>query len=101
MTRIEREKRVVTRMVAIYCRRKEGNSVLCADCRALLDYAHHRLSSCPHGNKKPTCRRCTIHCYSPEMRQKMRQVMRFSGSRMLLYSPLAAISHLLRERLRK
>lgn len=31
------------------------------------------------------------------MREKMRKVMRYSGPRMLLYSPLDALFHLLRE----
>lgn len=97
MTRIEREKRVVAKMVEIYCLHKEGNKNLCPRCSELLQYAVHRLSCCPHGEAKPTCRQCTIHCYSPEMRDRMRQVMRFSGPRMMLYSPVAAINHLLRE----
>lgn len=97
MNRIEEEKRVVAKMVEIYCRHKEGNKKLCAECNALLEYACLRLSLCPHGNSKPTCRKCTIHCYSPEMREKMRQVMRYSGPRMLLYSPVEAIKHMIRE----
>lgn len=97
MTRIEKEKQVIARMVKIYCRHKEGNAGLCHDCAELLDYAQQRLSGCPQGNRKPTCRKCTIHCYKPEMREKMRKVMRYSGPRMLLYSPLDALFHLLRE----
>lgn len=97
MTRIEREKQVIAGMVRIYCRHYEGNETLCPECRELLEYAHSRLSLCPHGNDKPTCRKCTIHCYKSEMREKMRRVMRYAGPRMLLYSPLAAISHLMRE----
>lgn len=101
MTRIEREKRTLKHMIEIYCRHKEGNDTLCHQCSELLDYAHHRLSSCPHGNAKPTCRKCTIHCYRPGMREKMRMVMRYSGPRMLFYSPTEAIRHLLRELLRR
>lgn len=84
-------------MVRIYCRHREGNVHLCRNCSDLLEYAHQRLSHCPHGNRKPTCRKCTIHCYTPEMQQRMREVMRYSGPRMLLHSPAAAIAHLLRE----
>ncbi len=97
MTRIEREKIVIGKMVAIYCRHKEGNQTLCPECSALLDYARQRLSRCPHGNDKPTCRKCTIHCYQPHMREKMRQVMRYSGPRMLIYAPLSALTHIIRE----
>ncbi len=97
MTRIEREKHVIAKMVGIYCHHKEGNETLCDECSELLEYARHRLSRCPHGNAKPTCRKCTIHCYKPEMREKMRQIMRYSGPRMLIYSPLTALIHLIRE----
>lgn len=97
MTRIEREKRVIAKMVMIYCRHKEGNATLCDECSELLEYAKLRLSLCPHGNAKPTCRKCTIHCYKPEKREKMRQIMRYSGPRMVFFSPLTAITHLIRE----
>ena len=61
----------------------------------LLRYAHARLDHCPFGEKKSACKECTVHCYKPVMRERMRQVMRFSGPRMLLYAPWQAIRHLL------
>ena len=79
---IEREKKTVELMIRLYCRKKEKNTVLCADCEELLRYAHARLDHCPFG-------------YKPAMRERMRQVMRFSGPRMLLYAPCQAIRHLL------
>ncbi len=96
MTRFEREKHTVAMMVALYCRRREGNKELCGQCRELIDYACARLDRCPHGERKPSCRSCAIHCYSPSMRERMRKVMRFSGPRMLFYSPLEALRHLIR-----
>ncbi len=97
MDRIEEEKRVVAKMVEIYCRHKEHNKCLCKDCNELLEYSFRCLSHCRQGNAKPPCRESTIHCYSPEMREKMRQVMRYSGPRMLLFAPTDALQHLLRE----
>ena len=35
------------------------------------------------------------HCYKPEMRERIRQVMRYSGPRMITKHPVAAIRHLL------
>lgn len=95
MNRIEREKHTVARMVRIYCRHKEGNRLLCPDCEALIQYAVTRLSKCPFGEAKTTCRKCTVHCYRPDMKELIRRVMRYSGPRMILYSPMAAIRHLL------
>ncbi|MBS7408387.1 MAG: nitrous oxide-stimulated promoter family protein, partial [Prevotellamassilia sp.] len=40
---------------------------------------------------------CPIHCYRPEMKDKIRHVMRWAGPRMMVYHPFAAIKHLLRE----
>ena len=94
MNRIDKEKRVVEVMIRLYCRKKEGNSELCPECRELLDYALLRLSRCKFGEKKTSCKRCPIHCYKPDMRQRMREVMRYSGPRMLFYEPLEAIRHI-------
>lgn len=94
MGRIEREKRVVALMIRLYCRRCEGNAVLCEKCAELMEYACMRLARCPHGDGKPSCRRCKIHCYSQDMRERMRRVMRYSGPRMLWHHPLAAIIHM-------
>ena len=98
MSRIEEEKQTVEQMIRLYCRLKEGNKVLCEDCSALLEYAHKRLDHCKFGEKKSTCRKCPVHCYKPAMREKMQQVMRFAGPRMMWYHPVDAIKHLWRER---
>lgn len=101
MSRIEKEKQTVEQMIRLYCRKKEGNGTLCPQCRELLEYAQTRLSRCPFGDGKSTCRICIVHCYKPEMRERMRIVMRWAGPRMLLYHPVAAIRHLWQEYIRK
>ena len=100
-TRIEEEKTVVEQMIRLYCRKREGNAQLCPTCLELLDYAHRRLDRCRYGEDKPTCKKCPIHCYKPEMKERIRMVMRWSGPRMMLYHPLAAIGHLFREMINK
>jgi len=94
--RIRREKQTVRAMVGIYCRaHHDAAEPPCAACRDLLDYAACRLDRCPFGAEKPTCVNCPIHCYKPAMRDQMREVMRYSGPRMLLRHPILAIRHLL------
>lgn len=93
--RVAHEKKVVELMIRIYCRKKEKNAALCPDCEELLRYAHARLDRCPFGEKKSSCKKCTVHCYKPAMRERMRLVMRFSGPRMVLYAPWEALRHLL------
>lgn len=99
MERIEREKLVVSQMITIYCRRhhKAVDGKLCDDCRKLMAYAHGRLDHCPKGNRKSSCRKCEIHCYSPDNRAKIRAVMKYVGPRMLFVHPLSAIRHLISE----
>ena len=95
--RIAQEKATVELMIRLYCRRKEGNPTLCPARSELLSYTLNRLDRCPFGPKKTTCRKCPVHCYSNEMRERIRTVMRWAGPRMLLYHPFAAIRHLIRE----
>lgn len=94
MSKIEREKRVVEMMIRLYCKKKEKNSELCTSCAELIEYAHKRLDMCKFGNGKPSCKRCPVHCYKPAMRERVRAVMRFSGPRMILHHPIAALQHL-------
>lgn len=97
MTRIEREQKTVTQMIRLYCRHKEGNRDLCSDCQTLMEYACIRLSKCPFGENKTSCRKCTVHCYRPDMKERIRSVMRYAGPRMIIYHPVAAIRHLITE----
>lgn len=46
-------------------------------------------------HEKKNCNQCPNHCYAPDKREEIRAVMRFSGPRMLLVHPVAAIRHLL------
>lgn len=94
--RIDREKRIVEQMIRIYCRHKEGNAELCSGCAGLIAYACTRLDRCRFGEAKRSCQRCPVHCYRPDMRRRIRMVMRFSGPRMLLYAPLEFLRHLVR-----
>ena len=91
------EKLLVSEMIALYCRKNhhtaKGN--LCPQCQALHDYALQRIERCPFMETKTFCSACKVHCYKPEMREKIRAVMRFSGPRMLLYHPILAIWHLI------
>lgn len=95
LNRIDNEKRVVEQMIRLYCRRKLGMETLNEEYKALVEYAHKRLDGCKFGEKKPACKRCTIHCYKSDMREKIRTIMRWAGPRMIIYDPIAAIRHLL------
>ena len=95
MSRITWEKRTVRHMIGLWCRKNHGGKELCNECRELLDYSLARLEHCRFGNAKTKCHKCPVHCYRPDMREKIRTVMRFSGPRMRLYHPLEAMRYLL------
>ena len=90
----ESEKRVVGQMIKLYCRKKHHSRELCSACSELLDYANQRVNKCPFMETKTFCSNCKVHCYKPEMRERIREVMRFSGPRMIFYHPYLAIKHL-------
>lgn len=67
------------------------------DKEKLLSYSQLRLDVCRFGEEKPTCKQCPVHCYRPEYKEQMKEVMRYSGPRMTLYHPILAIKHLIKE----
>ena len=96
------EKITVEKMIRIYCRSKHlPNDYLCDDCKVLNDYASQRLSRCTFGENKPTCEKCPIHCYKIAMKEQIQIVMRFAGPRMILYHPILAIRHLIKNKRKK
>ena len=94
-----REEETVAAMIQLFCRERHGTDGLCASCAELLEYARKRLAACPLGEKKPTCSKCHIHCYAPKMRDRIREVMKFSGPRMIVYHPVMGLRHLIREKM--
>jgi hypothetical protein len=94
--RLRREWRTVEAMIDLYCRRMhdgEGGRP-CAGCRELREYARERLRRCPFGAEKPTCAHCRVHCYRAAPRERVREVMRVAGPRMLARHPYLALMHL-------
>lgn len=90
----QREKLMVSQMIALYCRKKHHTrGSLCDTCRELSEYAILRSDKCPFMETKTFCSNCKVHCYKPEMRERIREVMRFSGPRMIFHHPVAAIRH--------
>ncbi len=93
---MQREADTVELMIRRYCRDHHGGaSMLCDECRELLDYALLRLSRCPYQEGKTTCGKCPVHCYRPGMREKIQEVMRYVGPRMMLTNPVLSLYHFL------
>jgi len=94
--RLARERKTIEKMAVLYCHRDHHTprGTLCAECQELVQYAFERLQRCPFQENKPTCARCTVHCYKPVMREKVRQMMRRAGPLMPIYHPVLAFLHL-------
>jgi hypothetical protein len=93
--KINREKETVLIMINIFCKNNHNTiNELCDECSNLFNYSTTRLNLCLFGIKKPACKKCSVHCYNQEMRQKIINVMKFSGPRMLLSHPLLCLKHL-------
>ncbi|AQS38383.1 Nitrous oxide-stimulated promoter [Shewanella psychrophila] len=93
-----REYQTIAAMVEIYCKAHKHNAMPvseCQECQKFLTYARTKLDRCPYGQDKPTCNKCPVHCYKPHMKEKAREIMVFSGPKMLLPHPIMAIRHLL------
>jgi hypothetical protein len=94
--RKDRERKTIRAMIEIYCRgHHSASGRLCTECKDLLNYAEMRLEKCPFGENKTNCADCSVHCYQPAMRERVKEVMRYSGPRMTYRHPVLALHHFL------
>lgn len=90
------EKRTINALMKIYCRDHHGIPALCIECAGLLDYAYKRIDHCTYGINKPACNKCPVHCYAPVKRDKVKEVMRYSGKKMPLRHPYLSLVHMMK-----
>jgi hypothetical protein len=94
--KLSRARETIKAMIEIYCYAKHGckDENLCDECERLLTYANLRLDRCPFGDEKPFCSTCSVHCYNKQMRERIKEVMRFAGVKILFHHPILAFWHL-------
>ena len=90
----EQEKQTIRFMIELYSK-KVDHEPMSQECQDLYDYACKRIDHCPFMETKTFCSTCKVHCYGKQQREKIKEVMRFSGPRMLFYHPVMAIKHVL------
>ncbi len=100
-----REARTISQMIALHCAGCHADrdrsfvshcgEPVCAECLELDAYGVLRTQRCRKMDVKTSCEKCGNHCYKPEMRERIREAMRYSGPRMLTKHPIAAVRHLL------
>lgn len=74
--RIHREQ-VLEDLLHMYCSGMHGSDGLCPECTELLEYAKVRIGRCPNNLTHTPCCRCPCPCYSDEMRERMKEAMRY------------------------
>ncbi|MFQ6083562.1 MAG: nitrous oxide-stimulated promoter family protein [Candidatus Aminicenantia bacterium] len=99
---IQRDIIVLARFIDIYCKNnhidterfpvqtkgRTGEYVnplsleLCLDCNRLLLHAASKRILCPY-DPKPRCKKCPTRCYGDGYRERIKEVMRFSGAYLL------------------
>jgi len=105
--------RVLVKFIALFCRKKhEGEKKpfaieasllkdlvrpveLCPDCTKLLKYGLSMRLRCPH-DPKPQCKKCNAPCYREEYRERIREVMKFSGMLLVKRGRLDLLLHYLK-----
>ncbi|NOY43571.1 MAG: nitrous oxide-stimulated promoter family protein [Planctomycetes bacterium] len=90
---LRQEMHTLRAMIRLFCVPQHRTPPLCESCSELLEYAEQRLAKCPFGEKKPACQECHVHCYTPEMRSRITDVMRFAGPRMFFHQPIMTLRH--------
>lgn len=100
-----REMRTVSQMIGLYCAGHHecstatqvsfAGEAICPACKELDEYCVKRTERCRSMATKTSCDKCGNHCYAPAQQERIRQVMRYAGPRMLTKHPIAAIRHLL------
>ena len=71
-----------------------GPLVLCPACARLVAHAFYKRSHCPL-DPKPACKHCPAHCYHPDYRAQIREVMKFSGRYVVMHGRVDLLFHLL------
>jgi hypothetical protein len=106
-----RDLRVLARFIELFCHAKHDRKTvgevaipeilhqgkrspktICADCAELLEHGMKKRALCPL-DPKPSCKNCHIHCYTSEYRGKIREIMAYSGRKMIMRGRLDYLWH--------
>ncbi len=99
----KKDMKILTDFVLLYCGAKHGDrkkaraiggcdALLCGECATLVEYGMEKRRRCPL-DPKPSCKKCRIHCYGRDYRAKVREIMAFSGRRMIMRGRLDYLRH--------
>ena len=98
---------LIGKFVEVYCAGKHGATErsdfavqthnatrkLCSECSAFMTYAITKRLKCPLEAEKPSCKHCRIHCYAPQEREKIREIMSYAGRKLMMRGRLDYVWH--------
>jgi hypothetical protein len=98
---------LIGKFVEVYCAGKHGGVEkhpyllpedrgerrMCAECSAFMAYAVARRVHCPLEAEKPSCKHCRTHCYAKPQLAKVKEIMAYSGRKLMLRGRLDYIWH--------
>lgn len=99
--------RLIGKFVEVYCIGKHGGldkqpfslpenlgeRRMCAECARFMAYAVARRLKCPLEAEKPSCKHCRIHCYAKPQLAKVKEIMEYSGKKLMMGGRLDYIWH--------
>ena len=105
--RQKKDIRLIGKFVEVYCDGKHrsetrdpftvpeglGERSLCPECATFLQYAITRRLKCPLEAEKPSCKHCRTHCYAKAQLAKVKEIMAYSGRKLMLRGRLDYIWH--------
>jgi hypothetical protein len=97
---VKKDSKVLEHFIQIYCDTKHIKAIksekegltLCPECYETLVYSRLRRELCPL-DPKPACKNCEIHCYKPDQRQKIKDIMRHSGMHLIKRGRIDMLLH--------
>jgi len=103
----KKDLKILIGFVKVYCKARHGGeekawcevsgvarseAFLCRECAAVVEHAVEKRRKCPL-DPKPSCKKCRIHCYGKDHRERIREIMAFAGRRMILRGRVDYLRH--------
>lgn len=93
---IAKDVQTIRHMTEIYCHaHHDSKDGLCPECEDFYLYSVKRLACCPFGEKKPVCGSCKIRCFGKGYKERAKEIMAYSGPRLLLKHPYLSLRHII------
>lgn len=113
-SRTTKDLRTLGRFIEVFCQGQHGSAqrsevtiaalditgtvgrpiMLCENCARLCAHAFVKRLHCRFDDK-PECKHCPNQCYHPRHQQQIRQVMKYSGRKLLMRGRLDYLLHLI------